>query len=257
MATNKIGIDVSKWNGNIDWKKVKDSGIDFAMIRAGYGQNMIDSCFEKNISECNKVGLPCGAYWFSYAYTTTMAKKEASYILEAVKPYKLEYPIAYDFEYDSVDYAKRNGVKITKQIATALLEAFCGEIEKAKYYCLNYSNIDYLNNYFDASVQKKYGLWLAQWNNNAEPSRTCQIWQYSEKGIVNGINGTVDMNRCYVDFPAIIKANKLNGYKEEWYDEARTWAIDKMLTDGENPNEPITKAEVWDMFYKYYRKFGG
>lgn len=251
------GIDVSKHNGSINWDKVKKAGIKFAMIRAGYGANNIDEKFKFNISECNRLGIPCGVYWFSYAYTIEMAKKEAQYCLAAVKPYKLEYPISFDFEYDSVEYAKQKGVTIGKGLASDITQAFCSEIEKAGYYVINYSNIDYLNNYFETKVSAKYGLWLAQWNNNEQPSRECQLWQYSAEGKVNGISGKVDMNKSLVDFPKIIKENQLNGYKKEWYEDAKEWVKREGISDGLNPLETASKAEVWTMLKRYHDKFGG
>lgn len=251
------GIDVSVHNGIIDWEKVKASGIDFAMIRAGYGAGNIDTKFKRNITECNRLDIPCGVYWFSYALNDGMAKKEAQYCLGAVKPYKLEFPIAFDFEYDSVTYAKKQGITITKALATSIMKAFCSEIEKAGYYVINYSNIDYLNKYFEADATKKYGLWLAQWND--KPSRECQIWQYSSSGKVNGINGNVnvDMNKSYIDFPKIIKEKGLNGFGKSgtYYADAVKWAVENGISDGTNVEEPATRAQVITMLKRYHDKF--
>lgn len=250
------GIDVSRHNGVIDWDKVKKAGIDFAMIRAGYGARTIDDKFERNIKECNRLGIPCGVYWFSYAYTPEMARKEAQAVLKAVKPYKLEYPIAYDFEYDSVSYASKQGVTITKQLATSLVEAFCEEIEKAKYYAVNYANLDYLSKYFDEKLLKKYSLWLAHWTDKENPVQDCVMWQYSSKGKVNGISGDVDMNNGYVDFPSVIRKAGLNGLSEKkWYSDALEWGIANGITDGTNPEQPATRAQVIVMLKRYHDKF--
>ena len=252
------GIDVSRHNGVIDWDKVKKAGIDFAMIRAGYGAGTIDDKFERNIKECNRLGIPCGVYWFSYAYTPEMARKEAQAVLKAVKPYKLEYPIAYDFEYDSVSHAFKNGVTITKQLATSLVEAFCGEIEKNGYYAVNYANLDYLSKYFDEKLLKKYALWFAHWTNAENPVQNCVMWQYSSTGKVNGISGNVDMNRGYIDFPKVIKEKGLNGFKKEekkWYTDALEWGIANGITDGSNPEANATRAEVITMLKRYHDKF--
>lgn len=250
------GIDVSRHNGNIDWAKVKAAGINFAMIRAGYGVSTIDDKFVTNIKECNRLGIPCGVYWFSYAYTPEMARKEAQAVLKAVKPYKLEYPIAFDFEDDSVSYASKNGVKMTKKLATSLVEAFCGEIEKNKYYAVNYANPNFLSNYFDSSLLKKYALWLAHWVSGDSPSQNCVIWQYSSKGKVNGISGEVDMNKGYVDFPSVIRKAGLNGLSEnKWYSNAWEWGIANGITDGTNPEEPATRAQVVVMLKRFRDKF--
>lgn len=250
------GIDVSRHNGVIDWAKVKADGVNFAMIRAGYGSGTIDDKFERNIKECNRLGIPCGVYWFSYAYTPEMARKEAQAVLKAVKPFKLEYPIAYDFEYDSVDYAAKNGVTITKQLATSLVEAFCEEVEKNKYYAINYANLDYLSKYFDNKLLKKYGLWLAHWTDAANPVQNCVMWQYSSKGEVNGISGEVDMNKGYVDFPSVIRKAGLNGLSEKkWYSDALEWGIANGITDGSNPEGNATRAQVITMLKRYHDKF--
>lgn len=247
------GVDVSEHNGAIDWAKVKATGIDFAMLRAGYGQNNIDKRFKYNISECNRLGIPCGVYWFSYAFNPTMALKEAEYCLAAVKPYKLEYPIAFDFEYDSVRYAKDKGVTINKTLASSLVNIFCGKIEAGGYYALNYANKDYLTNFFSAN---RFGLWLATWNNNENPPLACSIWQYSSTGKVNGISGSVDMNKGYVDFPTVIRNSGMNGLKKDWKEEAIEWAVKNGISDGSNPNEPATRVQVLSMLKRYHDKFG-
>ena len=108
------GIDVSGHQGNIDWRKVKASGIQFAMLRAGYGANTVDSEFERNAHGCMEEGIPFGVYWFSYAYTPEMARREAEKCISVIREYKVQYPVCYDFEYDSVRYAQQNGVQVTR-----------------------------------------------------------------------------------------------------------------------------------------------
>ena len=270
-ANYKKGIDVSQWQGTIDWTKVKAAGIEFAMIRAGYGQNNIDPQFKRNISECNRLGIPCGIYWFSYAYTEAMAIREAEYALAAVEPYKLEYPIAFDYEGASVDYAKKNGVVPDKAHVTALANAFCGRIEQAKYYAMVYTNPAYLSQYYDSYVPKSYDIWLAQWPANPDPAaKSAQaggIWQYTNSGTVAGISGRVDMDAAYYDYPAIIKANGLNQPATAPEPEpnpepdpetpaktetelAREWVMAMGISDGENPDNPCTRQQVWTMLYR-------
>ena len=270
-TTYKTGIDVSEWQKTIDWEAVKAAGIEFAMIRAGYGQNNIDPQFKRNISECNRLGIPCGVYWFSYAYTEAMAIREAEYALAAVEPYKLEYPIAFDYEGASVDYAKKNGVVPDKAHVTALANAFCGRIEQAKYYAMVYTNPAYLSQYYDSYVPKSYDIWLAQWPANpdpaAKPVQAGGIWQYTNSGTVAGISGRVDMDAAYYDYPAIIKANGLNQPATAPEPEpnpepdpetpaktetelAREWVMAEGISDGENPDNPCTRQQVWTMLYR-------
>ncbi len=199
MSSFSRGIDVSEHNGTIDWEKVKASGIQFAMLRAGYGKGNVDKQFVRNAQGCTRVGMPFGVYWFSYAVSEAEAAQEAAHCLKAVEPYQLDLPIAYDFEYDSVNNAAKRGVTVTKALASKLAKTFLDAIRKAGYGAANYANPAFLNRYFDASVD--YPLWLAQWPSGTpaldKPPRDCHMWQYSEKGSVPGINGNVDMDVCY------------------------------------------------------------
>ena len=155
--------DFSVHNGRIDWDRLKESGVDFVMLRAGYGKNNIDERFYDNASACMRLGIPFGIYWFSYAYTEEMAEREAGYALEAVKKYKLECTVAYDLEYDTVRYAATKGITIRKGLATAMAAAFCGRVGRAGYMAVNYSNQDYLKNMFDDCLLS-YPLWYARYN---------------------------------------------------------------------------------------------
>lgn len=270
-TTYKRGIDVSEWQKTIDWEKVKAAGIQFAMIKAGSGRNRIDPQFKYNISECNRLGLPCGVYWFSYAYTEEMARDEAKYCLDAIAPYKLDYPVAYDFEYDSVDNAEKLGIKITKEMASSFARAFLGEIEAAHYYAQLYTNADYLTRYFDAELAKRYDVWLAQWpskpNLDTKPSQAGGIWQYSNTGSVDGISERVDLDAAYYDYPGIIEKNGLNQPATAPEPEpnpepdteipaktetelAREWVMALGISDGENPDNPCTREQVWVMLYR-------
>lgn len=192
------GIDVSQWQGNVDWQRVKGAGVQFAMLRAGYGRNNLDTKFHRNAQGAIAAGIPIGLYWFSYALNVEMAKKEAQYAVELAKKYKITWPIAYDLEYDTVSYAAKNGVTITKSLATQMAKAFCEEIKRLGYLPMVYTNLDYLNRYFDRS-QLPYDLWYAQYASAASVADK-EIWQYSSKGSAPGIVGNVDMNHGYKDY---------------------------------------------------------
>ncbi len=210
---NRKGIDVSVHQGVIDWDKVKAAGIEFAMLRAGYGNNNIDGQFKRNISECNRVGIPCGVYWFSYALNAEQAAREAQQCIAAIKPYRVEYPVCFDLEYDTVRYAKDNGVTIGKALATAFVKAFCTEVEKAGYYAANYTNQDYSRNMFDMDALSCFDLWYAWYNANCNRS-DAGLWQYTSSGKVPGIGGNVDSNIAFKDYPAIIRGAGLNGFSK-------------------------------------------
>ena len=198
MAAIK-GIDVSKHNGYINWKKVKNDGIKFVIIRAGYGSSTIDERFEEYINGAIEENLDVGIYWFSYAISEEKARLEALKCMEVIKPYKdkITYPIFYDFEYDSVSYAKKHGVIINKTKATAFAYAFLKEIQRGGYIPGLYTNIDFSNNYFFKSIQREYDLWIAQYSSRSTYSESHVMWQYSESGRVSGISGNVDLDYCY------------------------------------------------------------
>lgn len=206
MAT-KI-IDVSTWQGNIDWSKVKADGVQGAIIRAGFGNvaSQKDNKFERNYTNAKAVGMPIGAYWYSYATSVADAKKEAEVCLSILKGKQFEYPIYYDLEDPSMTSC---GKSVLTQIATT----FCETLESAGYYVGIYSNPNWLKNYLDYSTVKKYTLWLAHWG-VSEPAYKCALWQYSSSGSVSGISGRVDMNWGYQDFPTEIKNGKFNGFGE-------------------------------------------
>ena len=254
-------IDVSEWQGVIDWEQAKPF-IDGVIIRAGYGVNHIDGQFVRNVTECNRLGIPCGAYWFSYARSPEMARQEAEYLLAAVKPYRMELPLAFDFEYDSVNAAGKNGVSITKNLATALVYAFCGTIEAGGYWCLNYANPDFLNRYFSADVPQRFGLWLAQWPGGTpdltkKPRADCQIWQWGGMEILGITPGKdVDTNESYTDFATLIKQYGLNHLADKQEDQpakdesGAEWALKNSII-----LEPEDRA-IGEAIYRYHKAFG-
>lgn len=206
MAT-KI-IDVSTWQGNIDWSKVKADGVQGAIIRAGFGSlaSQKDNKFEQNYKNAKAVGMPIGAYWYSYATSVATAKKEAEVCLSILKGKQFEYPIYYDLEDPSM-------TKCGKSVLTQIATTFCETLENAGYFVGIYSNPNWLKNYLDYNTIKKYTLWLAHWG-VSEPSYECGLWQYSSSGSVSGISGRVDMDWGYQDFPTTIKNGKFNGFGE-------------------------------------------
>lgn len=192
------GIDVSVHQGKIDWEKVKDFGIQFAMIRGGYGKNNIDTYFHDNARACQRLKIPFGIYWFSYALNAEMAQKEADYALALAKQYQVSYPIAYDLEYDTVRYAAQQGITIGKNLATQMADAFCGKIKSSGYIPMLYTNLDYYRNMF-AIQELPYDLWYAQYD-SAPSVSGISIWQYTAKGSVPGISGFCDRNQGYKDY---------------------------------------------------------
>lgn len=193
------GIDVSYADGRIDWRRVKHDGIEFVMARAGFGDGNIDQEFERNAKECNRERIPLGVYWFSYAYTKEMARREAKQCVEIIRRYRIEYPVAFDFEEDSIDYAREQGVEITKDLATDFTREFCDEIRKSGYKAMFYTNLSDLEDYFDIRRLREYELWLAKYQHTLGVEDV-DMWQYSSTGRVRGIRGDVDMDYSFKDY---------------------------------------------------------
>lgn len=183
------GIDISKWNGDIDWGKVKEADIKFAIIRAGYGSNTVDKKFKQNIENAIKNDMIIGIYWFSYAYTDEMAIKEAEMCYKTIKPYKkhIKLPIFWDFEYDSVNRANRKGVHVTKELCSSMADNFCKTIEELGFKSGIYTNIDYSRRYFTQEVLDKYYTWIAQWTSECTYKGKYILWQKSANLRIGGI----------------------------------------------------------------------
>jgi GH25 family lysozyme M1 (1,4-beta-N-acetylmuramidase) len=202
------GMDVSRWQGTIDWSKVKSSGINFALIRAGYGDlsTQIDEQFKANIAGATNAGIDYGIYWYSYATTVEDAYLEAEACYEVIKGYKFKYPLYFDIE-DSTQ------VDLSTATISGIVDAFCSTMESKGYYVGVYSCASFLNTKVYANVLSKYDVWVAHFGVSS-PSVTSAygIWQYTSSGSVNGISGNVDLNYAYKDYPYIITTKHKNGY---------------------------------------------
>ena len=210
-------IDVSAYQPNIDYAKVKAAGIGGAILRCGYtgwGSSHslnADKCFEKHYAGFQAAGVPVGAYYYSTADTVDFAKKEAEFVQSLLKGKRLELPVYYDIENN-----ERQG-KLSKALLTEIADAFCSAMEDAGYFVGVYANTSWFTSKLDhAALSAKYTIWLADYRgSNANKTLKRDIWQYSSTGSVNGISGNVDVNECYRDFPAIIKGAGLNGCGKE------------------------------------------
>lgn len=188
------GIDISKWNGKIDFEKVKNSGIDFAIIRCGFGKDKSqkDTMFEEYYRECRRVGIKLGTYLYSYVTTPENALLEARNCLEFIKDKQFEMGVYYDIEDIKSLPMGRNGITKSCQI-------FCEEIEKNGYKAGVYSSLFWFNNYMNVEGIKQYRIWLAQWANKATAKFKIDMWQYTNQATFNGINGHVDADESFFD----------------------------------------------------------
>ena len=236
-------IDVSTWNGNIDWDKVYKSGVRYAMIRSSFGienPNQIDNKFVRNIENAIKVGIKCGIYHYSYARSVAEAKKEADFCLKTIKNYKIDLPVAFDIE----DSSQTN---LGKDTLTSIVIAFCDRIKSAGYMPMLYCNPSWLNSYLHKDkLLGKYDLWLAHWGVSS-PGFDCTIWQYSENGSISGISGNVDMNWIFKDYastkPATTKpATKPSSVKKTDYSVKVTAQAGLNVRKGAGTNYNIITA---------------
>lgn len=194
----KAGIDVSFYQGDIDWQAVSEDGIDFAILRLGYrgytqGALNLDPCFLKNLSGAQKAGLELGIYFFSQAMTPDEAREEARFVLDALDGCPLDYPIFFDWEFITHDEeARTHGMN--GELLTQCAVAFCEEISAAGYVPATYFNRDMGYLYFDLSQLDQYPFWLADYDLLPDFYYRFHLWQYSHTGSVAGIEGNVDLN---------------------------------------------------------------
>lgn len=246
----KKGIDISYFQGNIDFKKVKADGIDFIIPRCGYGKSNKDSKFSEYVAGALAAGIEVpGIYHFSYALNEENAREEARQAVKFAQEAGLpkETIIFFDLEYDSVDYAKRYAVNLDKARCIAHTNAFCQEVQNHGYRTGIYANHDYLNRMYDDATIKKYIFWYANWNGGKTPSVKCAFHQWSEKGRVNGINGNVDMDYYYGGAEAPVK----EPMTPEEIDK-----VAKEVLDGKygNGNERRSKLSLAGYDYKAVQK---
>lgn len=197
-GAKKKGIDVSEWQGKINWSKVKKSGIDFAIIRCGYGSNYTDqddAWWKYNVSECERLGIPYGVYLYSCVNTAAKAKSEANHVLRLLKGHKPTYPVYYDLEDATVAKAGRTNI-------IKYAQSFCSTIEANGYRAGIYANLDWWDNKLNSSTLDKYEKWIAQWNNECEYEGDFGIWQCTDSGTVSGIDGNVDLNFAFTEYSA-------------------------------------------------------
>lgn len=197
--TSRMGIDVSEFQGeDIDWKQVKDSGIEFVIIRAGYraygetGELVQDAMFEQNIEGALEAGLDVGVYFFSQAVTPGEAVEEAEFVLDLIRPYEITGPVVNDTEEIKGDTARTDDN--TRQEFTNYCKVFCDTVEHAGYDSMIYANMKWMAFTLDMEELTDYDFWYADYHELPQNPYYYTIWQYSETGEVPGINANVDLN---------------------------------------------------------------
>lgn len=200
-----MGMDVSVYQGNIDWSKVKESGIDYVILRVGTGKGK-DANFEQNYLDAKEAGLDVGCYYYyTYASDVSEAETDARTVLSWIEGKQLEYPVYYDIESEK-----------SQNAATDIYFAFADILQQNDWYVGLYCNENWLVNFFDRErIEASAEIWYARWTSDGKPEQNYGkygMWQYTNTGSCEGIKGPVDLNVCYKDYPSIIKNGGFNGF---------------------------------------------
>ncbi len=201
--TSIPGIDVSKFQEEIDWKQVKQAGVEFAIIRVGFrgfneGTLEVDPYFEQNIKGAIEAGIHVGVYFFSQAITIEEAKEEAEFVLEQIKDYKITYPVIIDTEYVTTYAARAN--RLSRQLRTDIVKTFCELVKQSGYHPMIYSNTKWMVMGIDLEQLQEYDRWFAYYGNNLNFPYHFDMLQYSDQGTIPGIKGDVDLNISFIDY---------------------------------------------------------
>lgn len=264
-----LGVDVSKWQGNFDFKNAQKQEVKFAIIRAGYTgssdgvSKAIDEKYERNYKECKKNEIPVGVYWYSRATSKEKGEAEAKYMYEkCLKGKQFEYPIYIDVE-DSV-YQKKAG----KKAVTEAIIGFCEYLENKGYWVGIYaSDISGFKEMMNVNDLKAYDKWVARYGSEPKYVKDYQIWQFSStNGKIKGASDSLDLDYCYTDYPTIIKEKGKNGFKKETTIQTPLNSSSsvsnsngntkyyKMYTGKSNSLVDALKTQKIDSSFKYRRK---
>ena len=248
------GIDVSEFQGKIDWNKVKKDGIKYAILRCGYGMDITsqdDSYFKYNMEQCEKLGIPFGVYLFSYANTVEKARSEAQHTLRLIKGHKLSLGVWYDIEDNNTSG------KVSKEMLTNIINTYCNTIKNEGYYVGVYASVSWLENKIESQIKNNYPIWVAQYYSKCEYEGKYDIWQYTSSGKVNGISGNVDMNYLYNE-------SLLDGSDEPNVENEETKRIKDLQTALNKDFNcglavdgiigPLTTKAIMDHYLKYFTK---
>lgn len=218
------GIDVSSYQGRIDWSRVKPH-IDFAILRCGFGNNIErqdDSHFERNALMCKELGIPFGVYLFSYATNMDDARSEVAHTLRLIKDKKLEYPVFLDVE-------SKGQMALPKDELVNIVKYYCEEIQKAGYYVGIYASLDRFYSNLDSRELDPYDKWVAEWGREFTYKGRAGMWQNTSHETIPGIRGRVDGDQAFYDYPKIIREAGLNHLND---DELKYKIGDKIFISG-------------------------
>lgn len=220
----KLGIDVSEFNGDINWQQVKSSGVEYVYIRVGYrgygqaGRLVTDKSFVKNIEGATAVGIDVGIYFVTQAITTDEAIEEANFVIDKIKNYNITYPVAIDTEQASVDERSKD---LTRDERTTIIKAFYNRVEEAGYRGQIYSGKWWFSDKLNMDQLEGYDIWVAEYTYNQDGSTSFQhpysVWQYSDRGRILGISSDVDMNLCYKNYVNSNKESEIFDWLKDYF----------------------------------------
>lgn len=258
------GIDVSKWEGDINWNAVKKAGVDYAFIRVGYrgygssGNLAEDPNYEEYIDGALSAGIPIGVYIYSQAISSNEAIAEANFVLNRIKGYNITLPVVMDYEFYGNE-GRLYDAHLTKAEATANCRAFCETVSNAGYTPMVYANKSFLTDNLNAGeISQIAPIWLAHYTNSTSYSGEYDYWQYSEEGRVDGINTNVDCNFFLTKGDLDSNGNSVKGFNDvlssSWYADAVAFAVDHGLMSGTSktkfsPNTASTRTMIAQVLY--------
>lgn len=194
------GVDVSQYQGTVDWQKMKDIGISFAFVRVGHGGSTVDPYFKTNMNKANEVGIKCGVYYYSTAESRNQSLRDAQWVIDQLQGYNVSYPVAIDLEASSQ-------TSLGKETITEIAKAFCDEIKKAGYTPMVYCNETWAKNYIDFSKLSGVYKWVARYNGTYNTDISRDIWQAGSTTLMDSVtSNSVDIDFGYTDFSNIVTA---------------------------------------------------
>ena len=253
------GIDVSQWQGKINWQSVKNSGIDFAIIRIGYGDNETsqdDSYWSYNVSECERLGIPYGVYIYSYANTADHAVSESAHCLRLLQGHTPTLPVYLDLEDNCI--SRTFGTSTASYSIVTM--AFCSRIEAAGYQAGVYANLSWWNTYLTDSSFNGWDRWVAQWNSRCTYSKSYSIWQCADDASVSGVSGGVDLN--FLMNSSSLSQSVYSGFRDvqdtsAWYYQSVYTAADLDLMKGYDNGlfgvgDTLSRADAAVILWRYF-----
>jgi GH25 family lysozyme M1 (1,4-beta-N-acetylmuramidase) len=224
-------IDISMWQGSIDFAKVKSAGVEAVILRCNNWNNYTNSVekdprFEEYYTKAKAAGLDVGVYYYTWQSDVLGARKDAELCMEYLRGKQFEYPIYFDLEW-------HKALSKGKSVCSAMVEAFCNALEEQGYFAGLYISRSPLQSYITETVANRYALWIAEYGvNKPNYNGTYGMWQYSDSGRIDGISGNVDLDECYLEYPDIIKGAGLNGYDKPAEDKPKKFPKGDLNEDG-------------------------